>query len=214
MVRSAVLGATLLALTTTPAISAAADDEGWISLFDGATLEGWRVSEHPDSASVQDSVIVLAGPRAHVFYVGDVQNHDFKDFELKLEVLAKPGANSGVYFHTEYQDEGWPSRGYEAQVNNTQSDWRRTGSLYGIEDVKESPVKDDEWWEYHLLVEGKRIVLTVNGQTTVDYTEGEDVKRPEDMKGRLLSSGTIALQCHDPGSEVHYRNIRIKPIVE
>lgn len=187
-------------------------EEGWVSLFDGETLEGWKVAEHPDSARVVDGSIVCHGDRAHVFYVGPVQDHDFADFELKLEVKTWPGSNSGVYFHTEYQDEGWPAKGYEAQVNNTQSDWRRTGSLYAIDDVREAPAKDGEWWEYHVKVEGKRIVLTANGETTVDYTEPENAERGEGMEGRRLSSGTFALQCHDPDSRVAYRNIRVKVV--
>jgi len=199
----------ILALGLSAGVVGADDDPGWVPLFDGKTLEGWKVSEHPDSVAVEDGAIVTRGPRAHAFYVGPVEGHDFRDFELKLEVMTESGANSGVYFHTRYQDTGWPERGYEAQVNNTHEDWRRTGSLYAIEDVKETPVKDGEWWEYHITVKGRRIVLEVGGKTTVDYTEPEGVTR-EGMPGRVLSSGTFALQCHDPGSVVHFRNIRVR----
>jgi len=193
------------------AISGAAAEDGWIALFDGESLEGWTITESPGSAWVEDGAIVVVGkPRAHLFYTGPVSGHDFRDFELKLEVKTEPGANSGVYFHTVLQEQGWPSRGYEAQVNNTQQDWRRTGSLYGIEDVRETPVSDGEWWEYHISVEGRRIVLKVNGETTVDYTEPEGLQREGDLAGRVLGSGTFALQCHDPGSVVRYRNIRVK----
>lgn len=189
----------------------AAAEEGWVSLFDGKTLEGWKVSENPDSVSVKDGAIVTHGPRAHVFYVGPVQDHDFKNFDLKMEVKTEPGANAGVYFHTEYQDEGWPAKGYEAQVNNSHTDWRRTGSLYAVEDIREVPAKDGEWWEYEISVKGRRIVLKVNGETTVDYTEPEGVER-ENMPGRLLSSGTFAIQCHDPESVVHFRNIKVRAL--
>jgi len=183
-----------------------------VPLFDGKTLDGWRVSENPSSARVENGAIVANGPRAHVFYDGPVGGHDFKDFELKLEVQTEPGSNSGVYLHTEYQETGWPAKGYEAQVDNSHTDPRRTGSLFAVQDVKETPVKDGEWWEYDITVTGKRIVLKVNGKTTVDYTEPEKVERPADMAGRVLSHGTIALQCHDPKSVVRFRNIRIKPL--
>ncbi|HMP06089.1 MAG TPA: DUF1080 domain-containing protein, partial [Lacipirellulaceae bacterium] len=133
------------------------------------------------------------------------------NFELKLEANTEPGANSGVYIHRKYQDAGWPDHGYEAQVNNSQGDWRRTGSLYAIEDVRETPVKDGQWWEYHIIVNGKQITLKVDGQTMVDYTEPDDPPQHAGA-GRKLSSGTIALQAHDPGSVVRYRNIRIKPL--
>ena len=202
----------LLAVSGASPTTGAQENVEWVSLFDGESLEGWRVSENLDSVAIENGAIVMRGPRAHVFYVGPVEDHSFEDFELELEVFAEPGSNSGVYFHTEYQEDGWPAKGYEAQVNNTHSDWRRTGGLYAIEDVREAPVADGEWWTYTIRVEGKRIVLEVNGATTVDYTEPEKAEREEGYEGRLLSSGTFALQCHDPKSVVHYRNIRVKAL--
>jgi hypothetical protein len=191
------------------------DESGFIALFDGKSLDGWRASEHPNSCRFENGVLVLGGgERSHLFYDGPVANHDFKNFQLRLEVMTEPNANSGVYFHTEYQEEGWPAKGYEAQVNNSQEDWRRTGSLYAIADVDKSPVDDGEWFEYEITVRGKQITLKVNGETTVDYTEPENPPQPDGMHDRRLSSGTIALQAHDPGSVVRYRNIRIKPISE
>lgn len=189
------------------------DGSGWFSLFDGQSLDGWTANEGRGSCSVEDGTLKIGGgPRSHLFYSGPVFDHDFKNFELKLEVMTKPGANSGVYFHTEYQEEGWPDKGYEAQVNNSQEDWRRTGSLYAVEDVRDSPAKDNEWFEYDITVRGQQITLKVNGETTVDYTEPDDPPHLAEMPGRKLSSGTIALQAHDPGSTVYYRNIRVKPL--
>lgn len=218
--RYAVLTLTLMAafvgmlVSSAPAADAkAADDDGFISLFDGKTLDGWKNNEHEEAVRVEDGAMVVGGSeRSHIFYDGPVENHDFKDFELKLEVMTTPGSNSGVYVHTKYEDEGWPSQGYECQVNNSQEDWRRTGSLYAIEDVRETKAKDNEWFDYDITVRGKTITIKVNGETTVEYTEPEDVQRPAEMQGRKFSSGTIALQAHDPGSIVRYRNIRIKPL--
>ena len=188
-------------------------EEGFVSLFDGKSLAGWKVSENPESVSVEDGVMkVGGGPRAHAFYVGEVGDHDFTNFELRMQVMTRPGSNSGVYFHTEYQEEGWPSKGYECQVNNTQSDWRRTGSLYAVEDVREVVAEDNEWWDYTIKVVGKRVTLTVNGEVTVDFTEPDNAPHWADMPGRRISHGTIALQAHDPGSVAYYRNIRIKPL--
>ena len=182
----------------------------WISLFDGESLEGWTASEDRETFRVEDGLIVAHGPRSHLYYTGPVADHDFKNFELEVEVLTTPGSNSGIYFHTEFQDEGWPARGYEAQVNNSHTDPRLTGSLYGIEDVLEKKVRDNEWFVQRISVRDRRILIQVNRETVVDYTEPEDPQRPEDMGGRLLSSGTIALQGHDPGSKVFYREVRIK----
>lgn len=189
------------------------DESGFISLFDGKSLAGWRASENRDSCRVENGEIVVGGgERSHLFYDGPVSNHDFKNFELRLEVMTEPKANSGVYFHTEYQETGWPAKGYEVQVNNSHDDPRRTGSLYAIVDTDKTSVKDGEWCDYDITVRGKQITVKVNGETTVDYTEPENPPRTDDMRGRLLTHGTIALQAHDPGSVVRYRNIRIKPL--
>ena len=182
----------------------------WISLFDGETLDGWRASENKETFSVRDGMIIVDGPRSHLFYVGEVGSHEFKNFEFKADVMTKPGANSGMYFHTEYQEEGWPSKGYEVQVNNTSSDWRKTSSLYAVEDVREAPANDDEWFTQHIIVQDKRVVIKVNGNVQVDYTEPEDVERPDNMSGRLLSSGTVALQGHDPESVIYYKNVMVR----
>lgn len=192
--------------------TAAGQEAGWQSLFDGKTLDGWRASERPDSFRVQDGQIVVKGERAHLYYTGPVQQHDFRDFELRLEVMTYPGANSGVYFHTAWQDEGWPGKGYEVQVNNTQSDPKRTAGLYGVQDNYKAPAADNTWFELTVRVQGKHVTTFVDGKQIVDYTEPADAQRPAAMAGRVLGSGTIALQAHDPDSEVHYRNIRIRAL--
>lgn len=184
----------------------------WISLFDGKTLNGWKVGENAETFSVDSGCIIAHGKTAHLFYEGDVHNHDFKDFDFKADVMTRPGSNSGIYIHTEYQEGGWPAKGYEVQVNNSHTDWRRTGSLYAIVDVKEKYVPDDVWFTEAVSVRGKHIVIKLNDKTVVDYTEPENVKRPADMMGRVLSHGTFALQGHDPNSKVYFKNIMVKPL--
>jgi hypothetical protein len=182
----------------------------WISLFDGKTLNGWKVGANAETFKVEDGAIVVNGKVAHLFYDGTAGNHDFKNFELKLDIMTMPGSNSGVYIHTQYQESSWPKKGYEVQVNNSQGDWRRTGGLYAIQDIKEPPAKDNEWFTMHIVVKGKNIKISVNDKQLVDYTEPENAVRDKGMEGRLLSSGTIALQGHDPKSKVLYKNIKLK----
>jgi hypothetical protein len=147
-----------------------------------------------------------------LFYAGDVKNHNFRDFEFKAKVMTKPGANSGIYIHTKYQEDGWPSQGYEVQVNNSQQDWKRTGSPYGIVDIKENSAKDNEWYTEYIKVEGKRIIVKINDTVVVDYTQPEQPKREEGEVNRILGGGTFALQGHDPGSIVYYKDIMVKPL--
>jgi hypothetical protein len=183
----------------------------WISLFDGKSLKGWKVGENAATFKVEDGMIVVAGPRAHLFYEGPVLNHSFKDFEFKAQVMTTPGSNSGIYFHTDYQEDGWPSKGYEVQVNNTHTDWRKTGSLYAIQDVKEIPAKDNEWFTEHIIVKGKKVTIKVNDKTLVEYTEPDSVGRST-TNARKISSGTFALQGHDPKSKVYFKQIMVKPL--
>lgn len=182
----------------------------WVSLFDGKTLTGWKVGANAETFKVEDGAIVVNGKVAHLFYNGPAGNHDFKNFELKLDVMTMPGSNSGVYIHTQYQESSWPKKGYEVQVNNSQGDWRRTGGLYAVQDIKEPPAKDNEWFTMHIAVKNKNIKISVNDKLLVDYTEPENAVRDKGMEGRLLSSGTIALQGHDPKSKVLYKNIKLK----
>ncbi len=186
--------------------------DGWVALFDGKSLNGWKASENPSTFKVENEWIVVHGPRAHLFYEGLVMNHNFKNFELRAELMTTPGSNSGIFIHTEYQEKGWPEKGYEVQVNNSQSDWRRTGSLYAIQDVKETFVKDNEWFTEYIKVEGKNIKVKINDRTVVDYTEPEGVANEKGREEKHLSSGTIALQGHDPDSKVYYRQVWIRPL--
>lgn len=183
----------------------------WTPIFNGKNLENWKVGENADTFSVVDGSIKVEGPRAHLFYQGEIENHNFKNFEFKATVMTKPGANSGIYIHTEYQEGGWPSKGYEVQVNNSQEDWKRTGSLYNILNVQETYVNDNEWYTEYIKVVGNRIIVKINDIVVVDYTEPEKPKRDEGSK-RVLSSGTFALQGHDPGSIVFYKDIMVKPL--
>jgi hypothetical protein len=189
-----------------------ADNDGWISLWDGETFDGWKASENPDSFSIVDGTIKVDGPRAHLFYVGPVQHHDFRNFEFKAKVKTEPSANSGIFFHTNYQERGWPSKGYEVQVNQSHGDWRKTGSLYSFDDVKEVHVEDNEWYTEHIIVQGDKVTIKINDKTVVDYVESEDQNRPANAGEKKIDRGTFALQAHDPKSVIYYKDIMVKPL--
>jgi len=189
-----------------------AQDAEFKPLFNGTDLSGWKVNENPESVAVEDGAIITHGERAHAFYVGDDGEASFKNFHLKAKVKTAKGSNSGIYFHTEFQEKGWPSKGYECQVNNTQSDPKKTGGLYAIEDNFEAPVEDDVWFDYEIIVDDKHVIVKINGKTITDYTEPEDAEREDAMAGRLIGSGTFALQAHDPGSKVWFKDILVKTL--
>lgn len=192
------------------AILSAADGP-WTDLFNGKDLAGWKVNENVNTFSVKDGAIVSHGPRSHCFYVGEFQNHMFKNFELSVDVMTLPGSNGGIYVQTEYQAEGFPGKGFEIQVNNTYtSDPRKTASIYEVEDVKTQLVPDNQWFTQDITVNGDTIVVKVNGKVAAQWTQPSDWAGTKDFKARRIGPGTIALQGHDAGSTVHYKNIRIR----
>ncbi len=185
-----------------------AGEDEWIHMFNGHDLTGWKVNENKPSVYVEDGCLVTHGPRSHVFFVGNDGNAEFKNFHFKAKVKTMPGSNSGIYFHTKFLESGWPDQGYEAQVNNTQVDPKKTGGLYNVQDNFKAPVGDEEWFDYEIIVNGKHIVVKINGKIISDYTEPDDLNRPN----RQLSRGTFALQAHDPNSKVWYKDLMVKPL--
>lgn len=198
-------------------ISAA--DDGWVSLFDGSSLKGWKPSENKGTWKVVDGLLSNDGGRSHLFYDGPVEGADFRNFELEAEVMTKPGCNSGIYFHSAYQESGFPQKGFEVQVNNsatgegTYRERKKTASLYGVRNVYKQFVPDNEWFKLHISVRMKNIQVRLNGMLMVDYNEPTPPVIAEGSeRGRFLDHGTFALQGHDPGSHVFYKSIRVRPL--
>ena len=199
----------LIACSSTNKIQQSND---WISLFDGKTLTGWKAGESPETFSIEDGAIKVFGVRSHLYYDGPVMNHDFINFEFKALVMTKPNSNSGIYFHTVFQDEGFPDKGFEVQVNNSHSDWKRTGGLYDIKDTKEVYVNDNVWYTEYVRVEGKHVVVKINDVVVTDWTQPEGFTPPKGHAERFIDKGTFALQGHDPKSTVYYKDIMVKPL--
>ncbi len=187
-----------------------ADD--WVTVFDGKTMAGWKANEKPESFSVENGELKMKGGMAHLFCEKE-GFADLKNFEFKAEVKTLPGANSGVFFHTENRGPGGLKKGYEAQINTSfAKDPRKTGSLVDVKDLDKSPVEDNQWFEFHLVVKGKQIIVNINGKPAVDYTEEDKPVRKKGREERILSHGPIALQAHDPESTTYFRNIQIKKL--
>jgi hypothetical protein len=211
---------------------------GFVSLFDGKTLDGWKVGENAELFRVQDGMIVMECPAtihqpAHLFYVGNVCQHDFKNFDLKVDVMTFPGANSGIYFHTRYQEADWPNFGLECQVNNSHADWRRTGSLWGVKNISwgpetppknnkeevtllpKPPVTDNLWFTQEILYKDGLVTVKLDGKTMFKYQVPQaDVEHKLPTNRIWLPRGTFALQGHPPmpghSSKTCFKNIRVK----
>lgn len=194
--------------------TAAAFGGDWQILFDGSSLDGWKASEVPGVFTIADGVLKADGGRSHLFWMGTESiPGSFTNFEFNATVKTTPGSNSGIFFHTQYQETNWPAHGYEAQVNSTHKDPRRTGSIYAVRDIlKVSPSTDDVWFDYRIRVEGSTITISIDNKVVNTYTEPADLVPDERRPHRRLGSGTIAIQGHDPKSIVYYKNIRIRAL--
>lgn len=155
--------------------------------------------------------------RGHLFFVGDRKEglELFVNFELEAVVKGEPKSNSGIFFHTDMETRDGRlhlKNGYEVQLNSSEKEKRKTGSLYAVVDLDRSPVDESQWFKVRLRVEGKHIQVWIQDTRTVDYVEPEKVVRPPERSGRYLrpAGGAIALQAHDDRSTFYFREIRIR----
>jgi 3-keto-disaccharide hydrolase len=199
---------TVLTLVGRLPLAAADSEEGFKTIFDGKTMNGWRMAnENQQAWKIEDGALVANGPRCHIYYVGD--DKPFKNFELKVDVMTEPNSNGGIYFHTKYQETGWPKTGFESQVNVSHGDWIKSGSLWGVVNVGLTTAKDNQWWTQHIIVKGNKVTVKIDGKPVLEYNEPAGAQPGSDFT-RKLDGGTFAFQAHDPGSRIHYKNVRVK----
>lgn len=171
--------------------------EGFVPQFEGNSLNGWTAPENPDSWTfMPDGSLRGKGNVSHLY-----SPDEYTDVEFFAEVKTEPNSNSGMYVRAPKKEKGFPKY-YEAQVNQTHKDPRKTGSLYSLSDIHEPLAKDNEWFTQQISVKGNHITIKVNGKTVVEYDDPEN----------RATKGHTALQQHDPGSVVYYRNVMVKDL--
>lgn len=191
-------------------------EDSWISLFNGKNLDGWIALENPESFQVEDGVLICHGKRSHLYYMPGEQKGIFKNFEFKTMVKTTPGSNSGIFIHTKEQEESWPLKGYEVQVNNSYTglpnnpELRKTGSLYNFRNVYYPMAEDNVWFEIRIKVVENHIEIFVNNRQVVDYIQPDEPYRAQNDKYKVIDRGRIALQAHDPNSKVFFKDIQLK----
>ena len=186
----------------------AADEDGFTVISDGKSFNGWKTAEENTSTwKIEDGAFVAHGPKCHLYYVGDPK--PFKNFHLKVDVMTEPNSNGGIYFHTKYQAQDWPRGGFECQVNNTHSDWKKTGSLYDVANIGISAAQDRKWWTQEIVVKGNSVEVFIDGKKILQYNEPAGAQAGSGFE-RKLGEGTFAFQGHDPKSTIRYKNVRVK----
>jgi hypothetical protein len=193
----AAAGLAMAALCVTP-VAFSQDVKGgkWIKMFDGKDLDGWKANERPESWKAVDGMIVGDGEASHLFFMKE----ECGNCEFKASVKISDGGNSGMYFRTAFGP-GFP-KGYEAQVNSTHKDPKRTGSLYNFKNVMEQLVPADTWFTQDIIAQGNHIIIKVNDKVAVDYVDEKNT----------YTSGYFALQQHNKGSVVTYKELMYRKL--
>ncbi len=193
-------------------------DAGWVSLFDGESLEGWKASENEASFAAADGAIICDGLRSHLFYVGPEGTRTTATSSSRPRSSRARAPTPGSTSTPPSSRNDWPEQGFEIQVNNSQErhgdylETKKTASLYAYRNLYKAMGPDDEWFGIKARVEGKRVRVWVEGALVVDYREPDELPASWDESFRRLGSGTFAFQCHDPESKVSFRNVRVRPV--
>ena len=180
----------------TPAERAA----GWTLLFDGRSLAGWQPSGEA-VWSVEDGTIISRGKVPGLLRTITT----YQNFELKADFWADDTMNSGIFVRcpSDLNVSLSSKVCYEVNIYDPHASWP-TGSVNEVQTTLPERIQTaGKWNSYEIMLEGSRIVIKLNGKTTVD------------ARNDLFTSGTIALQANGPGSAggaIRFRNIRIRPM--
>jgi hypothetical protein len=210
-----VVGATLALLSTSKQAQGADSEEGFVSLFDGKSLDKWQGSI--DGYEIKDGVMICQPQGGGNIYTKE----EYADFIFRFEFKLSPGANNGVGIRTPLQ--GDPAYvGMEIQILDDSSDrykgvadWQRHGSVYGVVPAKRGHLKPaGEWNTEEIAIQGRRIKVTLNGEEIVnaDLDEASTPKTIDgkDHPGLKNEKGHIAFCGH--GTQVEFRNLRVKEL--
>jgi hypothetical protein len=207
VIRHLLLSCALLSLFAWPAM---ADETGFQSLFDGKTLDGWE--GNPQIFRIEDGAIVagtLEKPIARNEFL--CTRAEYGDFELRLKFkLLGEGVNGGVQFRSQRIPNHHEVKGYQADLGDgwwgSLYDESRRNKVLAAADmaVIKKVLKRDDWNDYTIRCQRRRIQLSINGEPTVDYTEPDET---------IEQTGLIGVQIHGgKPSEAWYKDIRIKKL--
>jgi hypothetical protein len=186
---------------------------GLESIFNGRDLAGWK--EYPGKQSkfavTPEGALNVKNGNGQLEF-----QHPIADFVLQLEVFSNgKHLNSGIFFRN-IPGEFW--QGYESQIQNGYADGDRTrpidygtGAFYRRQKARKVVSDDFEWFQKTLIVEGDHMAVWVNGYQVSDWT---DPREPNEnpRQGKRVAAGTIAIQGHDPTTDLSFRKLRLGEI--
>jgi hypothetical protein len=186
--------------------------EGFMSLFNGKDLTGWKATGKMDVWGAEKGMIYVSGGGGGWL----MTEKEYGDFELRLEYKMPKMGNSGVGIRSPLK--GDPAYvGMEIQLLDDANwkglqPWQHTGSIYGV--VPPSKVTSKpfgEWNTMKITAKGRKVTVVHNGETVVDANLDDYVeKHGKDHPGLLHEKGHIGLQSYN--FRVEFKNIYLKPL--
>ena len=166
--------------------------DGWIALFDGESLYGWRPQEAASFRVKDGAIVVDSGVQALL-----CTTTQFSDYILKLDFRSAATTNSGIFLRTSPKPENVTEACFELNIAPPDNPFP-TGSLVQRAKV-EGKGGDDQWHQYEVTMNGNQVKIVLDGETVLEYEDPKAVGR-----------GFIGLQ-HNKG-RVEFKNIKLKPL--
>ncbi len=169
--------------------------DGWISLFDGQTLFGWKAASKANW-EVKDGAIIVTGGEKGLLCT----TVEFDNYVLKADFRAAKNTNSGIFLRTP-QVLGMndiTTKCYELNIAPPDNPFP-TGSYVGRLKGKPVPERAGEWQSYEVTLDGAKSTVKLNGETVLEYTDPKPSGR-----------GYIGLQLNE--GQVEFKNIKLKPL--
>jgi hypothetical protein len=166
---------------------------GWVTLFDGKTLQGW-VNEGGANFRVEQGVITVD----HGPYTWLRSEKSYRDYELVVEFKTAADGNSGIFLRSAAT--GKPHEtGYEVQIFDGHKDYPTGGVVGHAKGASGVKLKPDVWNTYEVKHQGKRMVVKLNGKEVLDWSDDK------------ATAGHIGLQFN-PNKPISFRNIKIREL--
>ena len=192
MTRWATLTSALL-VSVLAAAGTASGQDGWVSLFDGKTLDGFTQTGEANWRVEDGAIVADKGKGGHL-----VSKEKYKDHAIRIEFWSDEKANSGIFARCDPQKIGAKTC-YEFNIFDTRPDpTYGTGSIVYIGEVDPMPKAGGKWSTMEIGAKGRHLTLTFDGKKTVDVRNG------------LFDKGHIALQFGV--GTVKFRKVGIKPL--
>ncbi len=173
-------------------LSAAELADGWISLFDGQTLFGWKASSQADWR-VEDGTIVVSSGEKGLLYT----TTQFGNYVLRADFRSEPGTNSGIFLHTPPQPQDPAADCYELNIAEADNPFPTASLVQRKKAEVDAP--SGQWHSFEVIVDGDRVGIKLNDRQVLDWTDPKPLRR-----------GHIGLQLNS--GKVAFRNIRLKPL--